>query len=158
MFVGADKTANFYKMEAKEYNKLVEKNVTSDYKKTTQDKVDKITEEDRQLVTKLDIEDRVFKTTEREAFATIKHHKDNFANNPKIRLLNPTKPEIGKISKKITERIVKEVKDVTKVTQWKNTDSVLKWFAYLHQKHTLTFLQFDVVNFYPSITKKLLQK
>ena len=55
VLVAADKTTNFYKMDAKDYNKLVEKSVTSEYKKTTKDKVDKITDEDRQLVTKLEI-------------------------------------------------------------------------------------------------------
>ena len=75
-----------------------------------------------------------------------------------MRLLNPTKPEIGRISKRLTERIVREVKGKTKYNQWKSTDSVIQWFSNLTQKHTLKFLQFDVVNFYPSITRKLLLK
>ena len=37
-------------------------------------------------------------------FVTIKDHKENNRNNPKCRLLNPTKPELGMISKNITEK------------------------------------------------------
>ena len=41
---------------------------------------------------------------------------------------------------------------------WKNTDEVVKWFSNLKQKHKLSFVQFDVENFYPSITLELIEK
>ena len=44
----------------------------------------------------MEIADRVPVTVEREAFGTLKDHKDNFENNPKIRLINPCKPELGR--------------------------------------------------------------
>ena len=37
-------------------------------------------------------------TAKRQCFVTIKDHKDNFRVNPKQRLLNPTKSELGKRS------------------------------------------------------------
>ena len=44
------------------------------------------------------------------------------------------------------------------INQWKNTASVLKWFNSLNNKSSLSFIRFDVCEFYPSITKKLLSK
>ena len=47
-------------------------------------------------------------------YHTPKDHKPNFGSNPKCRLINPTKTEIGKISKQILERINKRVtKEIT---------------------------------------------
>ena len=44
-------------------------------------------------------------TAKRQYFVTVKDHKDNFRVDPKYRLLNPTKSEIGKISQHILQRI-----------------------------------------------------
>ena len=57
-------------------------------------------------------------TTPRASFITLKDHKENFQNNPQVRVLNPTKCEIGKISKKILERIVKQLRKKLKLKQW----------------------------------------
>ena len=40
----------------------------------------------------------------------------------------------------------------------KNTSSVLKWFRNLDHKENLSFICFNVCDFYPSITEKLLSK
>ena len=158
IYVAADKTTNFYKVSVEDYDKLLENNITTDYKKTTEAKVKKVAMEDKKIATKLNIEDRIYQTTEREAFATLKDHKDNFKTNPKCRLLNPTKPEIGKVSKKILQCKIERIKQITGHNLWKNTNEVIKWFSNLKQKHKLSFVQFDVENFYPSITEELLEK
>ena len=54
--------------------------------------------------TKLELDDRIDVTAQKQAFITLKDHKPNFRNNPTCRLINPTKPEIGKISKQILEK------------------------------------------------------
>jgi hypothetical protein len=59
-------------------------------------------------VTNLGLEERVFETTPRSAFLTIKDHEEDYMNNTKCRLINPTEPEIGRISKKILENVVNE--------------------------------------------------
>ena len=41
----------------------------------------------------------------REAFISLKDHKENFENNPKCRLINPAKSDSGKISKLILDKI-----------------------------------------------------
>ena len=100
VFVSADKTSNFYKMEPTKYKEMLDQNIQKEYKKIEPEEVLKYEKEDVKLAKTLDIEDRVHRTAEREAFITIKDHKDNFQNNPKCRLLNATKPELGKVSKK----------------------------------------------------------
>ena len=45
---------------------------------------------------------------------------------------------------------------ILKLQQWKNNQSVIKWFNGLSNKQKLSFIQFDMVNFYPSISEALL--
>ena len=89
-------------------------------------------------------------------FITIKDHKPNFQNNPSCRLINPYKPEIGKISQQITAEINNSVRQKTKYKQWQNTDQVIDWFKQIENKKKQLFIQFDVVNFYPSISNELM--
>ena len=42
-------------------------------------------------------------------------------------------------------------------TSWRNSSSVIEWFRNLKEKEKFTFITFDVVNFYPSISEKLLK-
>ena len=62
------------------------------------------------------------------------------------------------ISKKIIERINKKVVAATNVNQWKNSDTVIEWFKEIPNKSSHSFISFDVVDFYPSITDELLTK
>jgi hypothetical protein len=101
---------------------------------------------------------RIYSTVSRQAFVTLKDHKENFENNPKCRLINPTKAELGKVSKHILSDIVKIVKEKTKVNHWQNTDEVIMWFKNLKDKNRFTFIQFDICDFYSSIGKPLLTK
>ena len=95
---------------------------------------------------------------EKPAFVTLKDHKENFENSPKCRLLNPAKPELGKISKTITEKLIAGIKGNNDLNQWKNTSSVIKWFNDIENKNSHTFVQFDIVEFYPSISEDLFNK
>ena len=94
----------------------------------------------------------------RESFITLKDHKENIKNKPTCRLINPCKPEIGKISKQLLEKIVKVVKDKTKYNHWKNTQDVITWFEDIPNKKSNTFIAFVICDFYPSITEELLDK
>ena len=40
-------------------------------------------------------------------FISLKGHKENFQNNPTVRLINPAKNKLGKISKVILDKINK---------------------------------------------------
>ena len=102
--------------------------------------------------------DRIEKLAMKEAFITLKDHKPNFSDHPTCRLINPSKSEIGTISKHILDDINTCIITSTRINQWKNTASVLKWFNSLENKSSLSFICFDVCEFYPSITEKLLSK
>ena len=44
------------------------------------------------------------------------------------------------------------------VNQWRSTKEVIRWFNNLDNKKQLSYLSFDIVDFYPSITDNLLIK
>ena len=145
-------------MEPTKYNQLLHDNITKTYKKAENSQLKKIDDKAKTITEKLQIDDRVEATATKEAFITLKDHKDNFENKPTCRLINPSKQEIGKISKQILDNINKKLLEVTKVNQWKNTSSVLQWFKHLPNKQRCAFITFDVVEFYPSISETLLER
>ena len=55
----------------------------------------------------------------------VKDHKDGFSNYPSFRLINPSKSDIGRISKKILDKRNKIIILNTNANQWKNTNSVI---------------------------------
>ena len=109
---------------------------------------------DKQIASQLDLQMKIDVTATNQAFITLKDHKDDFENNPKCRLINPTKSEIGKISKKILERINTEIRLKTKFNQWINTNDVIAWYDKIENKAKHSFICFDIVEFYPSIIIK----
>ena len=155
VIVAADKTPNFYELSKEDYNRLLSNNITTSYKKADQNVVDNINIEAREVTKDLAINNRIHKLPLKEAFITLKDHKENFEAVPKCRLLNPTKSYVGKISKVILEDINKEIRRQTGLQQWTDTDQMLRWFTSL-EKGKFNLMKFDVVEFYPSITEPLL--
>ena len=142
IIVAGDKTRNHWGVEYDEYNRLLKNNITQEYKKCRIDEVNKVTKEDKKMAEKFKIDNRqIFQTIPREAFQTFKDHKTTFATNKQSRLLNPCKPELGKVSKQIVEKIVKIIRQKTGFLQWKNSLSVLQWFQMIKNKSECTFIQ-----------------
>ena len=158
LLIPADKTTNYYEMNTSAYNKLIKENVTKTYKKSSGKVVEKLNTQSAKIAEHLKLGDRIEKLAEKEAFLTLKDHKPTFHDHPTCRLINPSKSEIGVISKSILDDINTTIINKTKINLWKNTSSVLKWFNGLQQKESLSFICFDVCDFYPSITEKLLRK
>ena len=156
LIIPADKTSNFYKIDTAQYQELRSKDVQKCYKKEKKQTFDKINKEHIKLANKLDIDDRLFKTSTQDCFITLKDHKNNFQENPQVRTLNPAKPEIGRISKKILDEKIRIIRANSQLNQWKNTQATINWFTNLKNKKKLTFILFDVEKFYPSIDLKLL--
>ena len=100
----------------------------------------------------------MFVNARNSCFITLKDHKPNFLNNPKVRLLNPYKNELGRISKSILERINTTLRNLIKVNQWKDTREVIEWFKNITNKQKHKFIVFYIKDFYPTITKDLLAK
>ena len=49
------------------------------------------------------------------------------------------------------------LRNQTTLNNWKNTESVIEWFESLENKNELVFIQFDICEFHPSISEKLLK-
>ena len=125
VFVSADKSRHIYKMEKDEYKKLLQDNITKTYKKSNGKKLRDINFAAKKIAEKLSIADRVEVMQETEAYITIKDHKDEFPNKMLCRLINPSKPNIGKISKTILDTINKNIVRSTEINQPKDTSNVL---------------------------------
>ena len=91
-------------------------------------------------------------------FITLKDHKADFENHPKCRLMNPSKSSLGKVSKTILDKINGSIRNQICVNQWRNSSDVISWFKSIPSKTNNTFISFDIVDFYPSITETLLNK
>ena len=56
------------------------------------------------ITQELNIDNRTEQIEKQQAFITLKDHKDNFANHPTCRLVNPAKSELGKVSIALRKR------------------------------------------------------
>ena len=153
----ADKTRNVYEMGKDQYEKLLRENITKTYRKADDSTEENIGHELKDITNKLEVSDRVEKIAQRQAFISLKDHKENFQNNPKCRLINPAKNNLGLISKEILDKINNSIRSKTKLNQWRNTKSVIDWYSSIGEKHRHSFLVFDIVDFYPSISEDLLK-
>ena len=156
VLVFADTSRNVYELEKEQHEKLLRENITKSYKKTDEQAMDTINQELQSITKNLNISDRIETMAKNQAFITLKDHKDNFSNNPTCRLINPAKSNLGRVSKQILEEINDKVRAAAKLNQWKNTYAVINWFRNLQGNQALTFVVFDIVDFYPSIAEKLL--
>ena len=86
VFVSADKTSNLYLVEPDRYRELLQKSVHKEYKKSNVESVLSDEKDDLKLAVKLNIEDRVHRTAQRDSFVTLKDHKPGFHSNPQCRL------------------------------------------------------------------------
>ena len=161
IFIKADKTNNLYEIEYKEYDKLLTKNLTKNYRKVDREVTNLeaiINKESRSITDTLKISDRVGTLQCKEAYCLAKDHKTGFINDPQTRLINPAKSEVGKISKKILEGINQKIKEKLKLNQWVNTKNTIDWFKNIDDKNKCSFIQFDIIEFYPSITRPIFEK
>ena len=156
--VFADKSTNLYSIPKDEYEKLLRDNITQTYKKTHPATKDGIDREAKQIAHDLNLGDRMERYADKQAFVTLKDHKDNFRANPKCRLINPAKSEMGHVSKSFLESAVREVSEKTQLNQWRDTSTVINWFTNIKNKKQHRFIKFDICEFYPSISEALLEK
>ena len=140
LIIPAHKTTNFYKLEPSAYNDLLEKNIMKSYKRAKPEATRAIHEKTKDIAVKLNIDDRVDTTAEKDVFITLKDHKPNFTNKLICRLINPTKSEIGKLSKKILDGINNTIVHKCNLNQWKSTKSVINWFNNIKNRQQAHFI------------------
>ena len=143
-------------MDRAQYEKVLRENVTKRYKHAPAATYSTINTEAQRIADQLNVADCVEPLSRKEAFITLKDHKDNFVNNLPCRLINPAKSEIGLISKQILDRINTSLKRKLGVQQWKESLAVVDWFKAIEAKDRCVFTTFDIVDFYPSISEDLL--
>ena len=68
------------------------------------------------------------------------------------------KNELGKLSKQLVEKINSDIIEKLQLNQWRNTNAVLKLFNNITDKSNCSFIQFDIKEFYPSITENILHQ
>ena len=160
VIVNANKTGNKYEMELSDYRKFLQENITRDYKLDKHNKLAEINSDTQKYARTLEL-DKMECYSESNAFITIKDHKSDFPNSIKCRIINPASNNLGKVSKRILDDVDNKCRAASEVNQWKSTQDVLKWFSHVHSanptKEKANFLQFDICEFYPSITEELLR-
>ena len=144
VLIFADKTSNIYKLDTDEYKKLISEAVTSTYKKVPNKINDKINTEGKRVMEIKTALNRMFINGKNNRFITLNNPNANFLNNPKTRLLNPAKNELDRISKAILDKIELNLRNATKVNQWKNTNDVISWFQSIKNKQNCKFISFDI--------------
>ena len=136
VFIFADKTGNIYKAPQEQYKKILKENVTETCKKSTVRLEKSINLEAKNIAKEVDLIERVECLTKNRAFLTLKDHKENFQASLPCRLIDPSKSELGKVSKvklgKINQPPIKHLD----VKQWKNPSSVIEWFKGIDNKKT----------------------
>ena len=157
LFVPADKTTNHYLLKPGTYDKMLRDEITKLYKTCDESITGYTNAEAKEICNTYGIADRVYKHSERAPFLTIKDHKHDFVNKRSCRLINPANTEIGKMSKKILDRIIPNIRKKLELTQWINSQEVIDWFMVADKKNK-KFVKMDIDSFYPSISFELLKK
>ena len=145
-------------MHPSDYTKLLTENVTKSYKHAQEHIATNIAEEFKDIVEELKLTNRTDTMAESTAFLTLKDHKPDFENHTKCRLINPAKSDVGKISKSILDTVNSKIREQTGVNQWRNSSDTIAWFQSIPLKNRKSFISFDIVDFYPSITESLLDQ
>ena len=156
--VFADKTNNLYCLDKADYLKVAKDNITRDYQITDSAKVNIVNQKAANIAKDVGQEKNMEIYCPSEAFFTIKDHKDDFPSKIKVRVINPAKTDVGKISKHYLQNIVQEVNMKLKLHQWRSSNQVKEWFRNIRSKRGATFLKFDIESFYPSISKELFER
>ena len=129
LVIAADKTSNFYLVPVDEYKALMQNNITQTHKKADPDCLANINKEASAIASKLSIDDRVDVFSTQEPFLSIKDHKENFPNRVSVRMINPSKSQICKISKKLLDNIMIQIKAKLRLNSWKSSSQVQNWFC-----------------------------
>ena len=155
IYVKADKSRNLYKMSPSNYNNLKLNAIRKDYKIDKNNTMLKMNTDTLNHANRLNLTDRIGGVKQKESYILVKDHKIDYENKKLVRLINPTKTELGKVSKIILQDVVDCMKKKLELNLWINTKEAIDWFSNIKTKKKATFIQFDIVEFYPSINEKI---
>ena len=106
--------------------------------------------EAKHISKKLELNNRIECLAKKTAFISLKDHKPNFQ-------INPSKSNIGKISKSILDKVNQNLRNKLQFNQWKNSENVIDWFKKIEKKNNYVFIKFDIAEFYPFISESILR-
>ena len=93
---------------------------------TYNDKTKTINIKAKKIARKLKLEDRIQILDDNDVYISIKGHKQGSPDKISCRLINPSNTDIGKINKRILDKVNTSILEKIKVNQWKNTSSVIE--------------------------------
>ena len=126
MFIFAGKSTNLYEMAPEQYKTILTTNVTKIYRKAERSTLLNIDREAKAISKTLQMEKRMALYAERPAFISLKDHKVNFKHNAKCRLINPSKSEMGIVSKTLLEEINNKLNNHPGYNHWRSTSTVIE--------------------------------
>ena len=156
VWVRSDKSNNIYQVSPHEYERILNDKTTESCKLDHSDTITQIIRDAAKFAQKVNIIDKVGKLEEKSAYILVKDHKKNFPDKKQTRLINPSKTELGFVSKDEIHRITSTLLSSHKYNLWENSMDTIDWFRKIKDKKRSTFVQFVIIEFYPSITKELL--
>ena len=138
----------FYKSFSGDYHIYILRNAVTEclYKKTNSKIKEKINKNGKEILKilkfwKKEPGNQLRINRKNNGFFTLKEDKENFQNNPTVRLINSAKNEIGRISKFIYSSPIKQLK----VKQCRNTQNIIDWFKKLVEKSKHKFSMFGII-------------
>ena len=159
IIVSADKSPILCKVPVNMYKKILREEATKKYKVSSKNSVNLVNQESLQFVERYEpgLETRVEIFSQPEGFFTFKDHKQGFPSKFEVRLINPAKPQTGKITQKKLQEINSNLRTLTKLNQLQSTKDAITWFESIKGKKRRYFLGFDIKSFYPNITERILK-
>ena len=85
---------------------------------------------------------RIELNRENNCYIILKACKENFANDPTTRLMNPAKNELASISKVVLDQINVNIGEMLTLYQWNDLEAVIDWFRSIKEKHLHKFIIF----------------
>ena len=144
VWVRSDKSNNIYHVSPHEYERILNDKITESYKLDHSDTITQINRDTAKFARKVNMIDRVGKFEEKCAYILFKDHKKNFPDKKQTRLINPTKTELGFVSKDVILKITSRLMSSHKYNLWKNSMGTIDWCRKIKDKKRSTFVQFDI--------------
>ena len=119
---------------------MINNAITSKYKKASNNIKNQINIDGKQIVKSKEVLNRLEINGEKNSFITLKNLKENFNNNPTVRLINQGKNELGRSSNTILDTANKNIREAIGLNQWRNTDTVIDWFKGINTCASLSYL------------------
>ena len=123
---------------------MIKNAITLKYKKASNNIKRQINIDEKQILKNREVLNQLERNGENNSFITLKDHKENFNNNPTVRLINLAKNELEHTRKAILDVTNKNIQEATDLNQWRNTDEVITRFKGICNKHLSKLVIFDI--------------